>query len=113
MTEMYRWFRLAGLVEAAFSLPRERILAVLPEPDRTRLTVQDVYEKLCSLSAGDEQGKAAALQLVFRGLVASLIENKKLLNSGVTPDDVINKLSFDDLVRRLTDLGWLAKLKKA
>lgn len=112
-TGMYMWFRLAGIVEAAFSLPRERILTMLPQPDRTRLALREAYDKLWSVPPGQELGNPATKQLVFRGIIAAMIENKALPNCGMTPDDVMNKLSFDDLVRRLTELGWLAKLKTA
>ena len=96
-------FVVASYVQAAFALPRERIIHLLPDANRLRL--QSLYELEQSMATNEtERPKTRA---VFLWFVCELIENGIISNFGMTKEQIRQSLPYDQVVHRLFELGWL------
>ena len=98
-------FLISSYVQAAFSLPRDRIIPLLPEPDRQRLQVQGLYDLMGNMPL-DEPNRAK-MRAAYLWFVADLIEKGAIANFGMTKDHILQNQPYDDVIRRLFELGWL------
>jgi len=73
--------------------------------DKALEALQRAYEAL-DQAGGANPGAKAAAELVFRGLVASLVEDNTL-ELNVHPSDIMNKIKLGKLVSLLTNGGYL------
>lgn len=96
-------FLVSSYVQAAFALPRNRIIHLLP--DAHRLQVQALYDAMESMSL-DETDRAK-MRAAFLWFVSELIEKGFIANFGMTKEQIVQSLPYDDMIRRLFELGWL------
>ncbi|WP_342740806.1 hypothetical protein [Bradyrhizobium sp. B117] len=96
-------FLVASYVQAAFALPRERIIHLLPDADR--LQVQALYDVIQNVPLN--QSDRAKMCAALLWLVAELIEKGAIANFGMTKEQIVQRLPYDDVIHRLFELGWL------
>jgi hypothetical protein len=91
----------ASYAQAAFALPRERIIQLLPEPHR----LQALHDLIQSMRLNETD--LAKWRAVFLWCVSEQIEKGALANFGMTKAQIVQNVPYDDVVRRLFELGWL------
>ncbi|SFH72218.1 hypothetical protein SAMN04487925_101184 [Bradyrhizobium sp. cf659] len=93
----------SSYVQAAVALPRERIIHLLP--DANRLRVQSLYELVQSMPQNETD--RPKMRAAFLWFVAELTEQGVIANLGMTKEQIAQNQPYDDVVRRLFELGWL------
>ncbi|MBR0783831.1 hypothetical protein [Bradyrhizobium iriomotense] len=96
-------FLVSSYVQAAFALPRDRIIHLLPDANRLRL--QGLYELVQSMPLNETD--RPKMRAAFLWFVTELIEQGVIANFGMTKEQIAQSQPYDDVVRRLFELGWL------
>jgi hypothetical protein len=107
MIGLERLLLVSSYVQAAFSLPHDRIFDLLPPEDRIRLHIQYLYD-FSRRADLDENGRVQTRADMLR-FVADLVENGAITNFGMTKDQILQQQSYQDVVGRLLALGWLSE----
>ncbi|WFU20819.1 hypothetical protein QA649_22100 [Bradyrhizobium sp. CB1717] len=96
-------FLVASYVQAAFALPRDRIIHLLPDANRLRL--QSLYELVQSMPLSETD--RPKMHAAFLWFVTELIDQGVITNVGIAKEQIVQSQSYNDVVRRLFELGWL------